>query len=265
MRREEEIRNAVKKHYGEIAERRGGSCCAPSCCGAPATQQTISTDAARLGYSRDDLLSAPRESNMGFGCGNPIAVASLRPGEVVVDLGSGAGFDCFLAAKKVGPQGKVIGVDMTEEMLERARRSAAAGGYANVEFRRGKIEQLPLDDRTADVVISNCVINLSPEKAKAFRETYRVLKPGGRLAVSDIVANAPLPDEIRNDLDLHSCCIGGAATVDEVRAMLQEAGFVDIRIDLKEQSRAFIKDWVPGSGAEQYVVSAEIHATRPAP
>lgn len=200
---------------------------------------------------------------MGLGCGNPQAIAGLKVGETVVDLGSGGGFDCFLAAAKVGETGRVIGVDMTPEMVNKARENARQGDYSNVEFRLGEIEHLPIADDSADVIISNCVINLSPEKQKVFREAYRILKPGGRLAISDVVATAILPPELKNDLDLLSRCVSGAAAPEEIVKMLQTAGFRDIRIQTQEKSREFIKQWIPGTNVQDYVVSATIEAGKP--
>ncbi len=198
-----------------------------------------------------------------MGCGNPQAIAELKPGETVLDLGSGGGFDCFLAAKQVGPTGTVIGVDMTGEMIERARENAKKAATANVEFRLGEIEHLPVADETVDVILSNCVINLSPDKPAVFRDAFRVLKRGGRLAISDIVATAPLPEEVRNDVELHVGCMAGAATTDELRSMLTEAGFAEIRIAPQEESLALIREWLPESNLADYVVSATIEAVRP--
>jgi ubiquinone/menaquinone biosynthesis C-methylase UbiE len=216
-----------------------------------------------MGYSDAELAGAPEGANLGLGCGNPQAIAALKSGETVIDLGSGAGFDCFLAAEQVGPAGRVIGVDMTHEMLAKARANAARIGATNVEFRLGELEHLPLADNIADVVISNCVINLVPDKAQVFREAFRVLKPGGRLAVSDVVNTAPLSDALRADPALLCGCIGGAAPVDEVETWLREAGFVDIRVAEKPESREFIQGWAPGLGIENYVVSAAIEARKP--
>ena len=200
---------------------------------------------------------------MGLGCGNPQAIASLKPGETVLDLGSGGGFDCFLAARAVGESGKVIGVDMTHEMVSKARENAAKAGFNNVEFRLGEIEHLPVADNSVDVIISNCVINLSPEKHKVFEDSFRVLKPGGRLAVSDVVATAELPEEVKSDLALHAGCIAGASLIDEVDAMLRRSGFRNIRIKPKDESRDFIRTWAPGRKIEEYVVSATIEAVKP--
>jgi ubiquinone/menaquinone biosynthesis C-methylase UbiE len=217
---------------------------------------------SRLGYSHQDLASVPQGADMGLGCGNPRAIAALRRGEMVLDLGSGGGFDAFLAAREVGDNGRVIGVDMTPEMLSKARRNAAQGRFGNVEFRLGEIENLPVADASVDVIISNCVINLSPDKPRVFREAWRVLKPGGRLAISDVVASTELPASMRDDPYLHSACVAGASLIGDLETWLAEAGFVEIRIRPKDESRNFIKDWVPGSGVENYVLSATIEAIK---
>ncbi len=256
------VRNSVRSDYTEVA-RVGGmaGCCdteATGCCDSGAEKSLA------MGYSAEELAAAPEGANMGLGCGNPRAIASLRAGETVVDLGSGGGFDAFLAAGPVGPSGLVIGVDMTPAMVSKARANAAKAGVRNVEFRLGEIEHLPVADSVADVIISNCVINLSPDKAQVFREAFRALKPGGRLAISDVVASKALPAEFRADLKLLSGCISGAAAVDELERWLAESGFVDIRIAPKEESRSFIRDWAPGRRVEEYVVSASIEAVKPA-
>ncbi|MCK4573352.1 MAG: arsenite methyltransferase, partial [candidate division Zixibacteria bacterium] len=211
----------------------------------------------------DEMTSVPDGANLGLGCGNPQAIANLKPGETVIDLGSGAGFDCFLAANRIGSEGRVIGVDMTADMIGRARENAEKGGYWNVEFRLGEIEHLPVADNSADVIISNCVINLSPDKASVFRDAFRVLKPGGRLAVSDVVATAELPEKIRNDMAMYSGCISGAASIDNLQKMMAEAGFENISIKPKNESREFIREWAEGSRIEDYVVSALIEAVKP--
>jgi ubiquinone/menaquinone biosynthesis C-methylase UbiE len=216
-----------------------------------------------MGYSDSELAAAPDGANLGLGCGNPQAIAALKPGEVVIDLGSGAGFDCFLAAEQVGATGRVIGVDMTHEMLAKARAAAVRIGAANVEFRLGELEHLPVADNTADVVISNCVINLVPDKAQVFREALRALKPGGRLAVSDVVNTAPLSETLRSDPTLLCGCIAGAAPAAQIEAWLADAGFVAIAVAAKPESRELIQGWAPGLGIENHVVSATIEARKP--
>jgi SAM-dependent methyltransferase len=209
------------------------------------------------------MALAPEGANLGLGCGNPQAIADLKPGDVVLDLGSGGGFDCFVAAKAVGESGRVIGVDMTHEMIVLSRKNALKTAYGNVEFRLGEIENLPVADSSVDVIISNCVINLSPAKPRVFREAFRVLRSGGRLAVSDMVASGKLTEELQGDLASYSACIAGASPVDELSTMIEAAGFTDIRIEPKEESRSFVKDWVPGKGIENYVLSATIEAVKP--
>ncbi len=275
--RRDSVREAVRDRYAEIA-RSGSPCCGGSSCCSPAVD-TVATDAGKeqasldrkvgreqslkLGYSEEELAAVPEGADLGLGCGNPQAIAALQPGEVVVDLGAGAGFDCFLAARAVGPEGLVIGVDMTPDMVGKARQNARNAGYDNVEFRLGEIEHLPVADATSDVIISNCVINLSPDKPAVYAEAFRVLKPGGRLAVSDVVATAELPAEWREDMRLMSACIAGASILNEVESMLREAGFVNINIEPKEQSREFIQEWEPGRKLDDYVLSANIQATKP--
>ena len=246
------IRQEVRRRYGATAS--GKSACADDCC--------TSTDPAVLGYSITDTATAPEAANLRLGCGNPLAIASLKEGQVVLDLGSGAGFDCFLAARAVGENGKVIGVDMTHEMLIKARDNAQKNGFTNVEFRLGEIEALPVADNTIDVVISNCVINLSPEKQRVFNEAFRVLKTGGRLAVADIVATAPLPDDVRADWSAYTGCMAGASQITDLEHMLQAAGFNDIKIAPKDSSRSFIREWLPGKRIEDYLVSATIEAVK---
>lgn len=266
----DEIRQSVRDSYSKVAEvSNAGGCCAPSlgntgagCC-APTVEINV-LHSTRFGYSENDINAVPAGADMGLGCGNPRAIASLKTGDVVLDLGSGGGFDCFLAASEVGATGRVIGVDMTPAMVSKARGNATQGDYAHVEFRLGEIEYLPVADASVDVIISNCVINLSPDKAQVFRETFRVLKPGGRLAIADVVASTELPAHIRNDLTLFSGCMAGASVVSELEGFLATAGFTDIRIAPKDESREFIKDWAPGRGIEEYVISATIEAVRPA-
>jgi arsenite methyltransferase len=260
----DEIRNGVREAYGKIAAARqgGDGCCASGCCessmGAPGARAA----AKNSGYSPAELAGAPERSNLGLGCGNPSAIAALRPGETVLDLGSGGGFDCFLAAEQVGPSGAVIGVDMTPEMIALARENAGES-TANVEFRLGEIEGLPVADGVVDVILSNCVINLSPDKPAVYREAFRVLRSGGRLVLSDIVATGPLPDRTRHDMGLHVECVAGAATIDEHKAALAEAGFQEISIQLQEGSREAIQEFISGTGFENYVVSATIQAMKP--
>ena len=260
--RQDEIRTVVRKSYAEVAKRGSADfCCSPSTCDAEAVIP-IENFSKHMGYSEEQVLGVPEGANMGLGCGNPQAIAALQPGETVVDLGCGGGFDCFLAAQQVGQTGRVIGVDLTPDMISKARENARKGSYTNVEFRLGEIEHLPVADQAVDVIISNCVINLSPDKLDVYREAFRILKPGGRLAISDVVATAPLPPEIKDDLALVSGCIAGAATINEIEEMLLEAGFQDIRILTQEESREFIREWVPGRNIEEYIVSATIEAVK---
>ena len=257
------IRHAVRTNYGKVAQAGNSGCCPTSSCCSPRGASSADAISVQLGYSNEDVSAVPEGANMGLGCGNPQAIASLKPGEIVLDLGSGGGFDCFLAARAVGEKGKVIGVDMTPEMVSKARENAAKAGFKNVEFRLGEIEHLPVAENSVDVIISNCVINLSPEKHKVFADAFRVLKVGGRLAVSDVVATAELPDEVKNDLALHAGCMAGASLIGEVEAMLRESGFRNIRIQPKDESREFIRTWAPGRNVEDYVVSATIAAVKP--
>jgi len=227
--KDNEIRQSVRERYAEAAGKK------TSCCGSGAglnwaNQQLANSFSKQIGYSEDDLQSVPDGANLGLGCGNPVALASLKEGEVVLDLGSGPGFDCFLAANKVGKSGKVIGVDMTPEMLEKARDNGAKGNYDNVEFRLGEIENLPVADKSIDAIISNCVINLSPDKERVFAEAYRVLKPRGRLMVSDMVLLENLPENIRQSARAYSHCIAGASLKDNYLKMIEKAGFKDVKI-----------------------------------
>ena len=260
--KKDEIKKVVRDGYAQVA-RGNASCCLPmssDCCGGGGAARDIGK---RIGYSDSELQSAPEGANLGLGCGNPLALASLKSGETVVDLGSGAGFDCFLAANQIGQAGRVIGVDMTPEMIATAKENAHKAGIKNCDFRLGEIESLPVEDDTVDVVISNCVINLSPEKERVFQEAFRVLKPGGRLAVSDVVATTQLPEKIRNDLALHMGCIAGASVIDELESMIKEAGFTNVSIKPKDESRTFIHNWAPGRNIEDYILSAVIEATKP--
>lgn len=258
----EDIRDAIRKNYAQVAANGSeGGCCAAGCCccGAPVDTQHSSV---KLGYTQDDLSNMPPDANMGLGCGNPIAIAALKEGEAVLDLGCGGGFDCFLASRRVGESGCVIGVDMTPDMITLARKNAERGGYTNVDFRLGEIEHLPVADGSIDVIISNCVINLSLDKEQVFKETFRVLKRGGRLSISDVVATEQIPQQIRNDLQLIASCIGGAEHVDDVRTMLKNAGFHDISLTPEENSREIIKSWGLGKDIESYVASCNIEAIK---
>ena len=260
------LRDNVRKVYTKVANAEQESdCCgsAVSCCGTSDETAINTLISTRLGYSQTDLDMVPDGADMGLGCGNPQAIAALQAGEVVIDLGSGGGFDCFLAAQQVGETGHVIGIDMTPDMISKARQNASNGQFENIEFRLGEIEYIPVADNTADVIISNCVINLSPDKAQVFREIYRVLKPGGRIAISDVVATVELPDEMRNDPQLIAGCMGNASLIDDLQNDIEAAGFSDISILPKDASREFIKDWAPGLGVEDYVVSASIEGRKP--
>ncbi len=264
------IKDLVRTRYGSIAaDGDAAACCAPapaaagsSCC-APAAPADRDAKALRMGYSAAELAAIPDGANLGLGCGNPQAIAGLRAGETVIDLGSGAGFDCFLAARQVGPSGRVIGIDMTHEMLARARANAARIGAGQVEFRLGELEHLPVADNTADVILSNCVVNLVPDKAQVFREAFRALKPGGRLAISDVVNTAPLPDDLARDPALLCGCVSGAAAVGAIEGWLRDAGFRAISVTPRPESRDLIASWAPGTGIEACVVSASIEAVKP--
>ena len=258
------VRNTVRKYYGKVTEKKDPvSGCISTCCGNGSETFPVEKIGQVIGYSKEDLASAPEGANLGLGCGNPHLLAGLKPGESVLDLGSGGGFDCFIAAQKVGETGRVIGVDMTPEMITKARRNAATVQAENVEFRLAEIERLPVKDNTIDVVISNCVINLSPEKPAVFREIFRVLKPGGRLAISDIVATTLLPPDVRSDPLLLCGCIGGAAAVEDLEVTLRRTGFTDIAIQIREESRQIIQEWFPDHKIAPYVAAATIAATKP--
>ncbi|KAA3617947.1 MAG: methyltransferase domain-containing protein [Calditrichaeota bacterium] len=254
----QKILTVVRENYAEIAKAEGSGCC-----GGGQNKVDPIQISKNLGYSQAEVDAIPEGANMGLGCGNPQAIASLKTGETVLDLGCGGGFDCFLAAQSVGETGTVIGVDMTPEMIAKSRANAEKAGSNQVQFRLGEIEHLPVADNSIDVIMSNCVINLSPDKQQVYNEALRVLKPGGRLAISDIVATVELPEEVRENMDLYSACIAGASLLDDLSAMLKNAGFIDIRIEPQEASREFIKEWVPGSSVDDYLVSASIQATKP--
>jgi ubiquinone/menaquinone biosynthesis C-methylase UbiE len=253
----DEIRDSVREAYTSVARKDEDACCAGAgCCSISGTAPEV------LGYSASDLAAVPEGAELGLGCGNPVALASISPGEVIIDLGSGAGFDCFLAARRAGPGGRVIGVDMTPDMISKSRKNAASGGFTNVEFRLGEIENIPAANDTADLILSNCVINLSPAKARVFAEAFRVLKPGGRLAVSDIVATREIPEAVRNDIAAYAGCVAGASSIVEIESILKAAGFQQIRITPKEESRAFINEWFPNVKAGDFVLSAIIEARK---
>ena len=250
----DEVRAVVREHYGTIA--RGATTgCAPGCCTA------VGSAAATLGYTADEAGAVPDGADLGLGCGNPTAIASLREGETVLDLGAGGGFDCFIAAHQVGPRGKVIGVDMTADMVSRARDNARKVNASNVEFRLGEIEHLPVADASVDAILSNCVINLSPDKPAVFREAFRVLRPGGRLAISDVVATGPIPVELQTQAAALAGCVSGAAPLADVRAMLAAAGFVDVEVTIAPRSAEIVGAWLPG--IERFVASARIEARKP--
>ena len=258
---EEDVKREVRDTYQNAAKGKNQNKNSKNnCCGGSCKPNEYSE---KLGYTKEELESVPQSCNMGLGCGNPQNIASLKKGETVLDLGAGGGLDVFLAAKQVGPNGKIYGVDMTPEMISKARDNAAKGNYKNVEFLLGEIEHLPLPNHSINVIISNCVVNLSTNKTRVFNEVFRVLKEGGRIAISDMVALKPLPKEMKDNKELYTNCISGALTIDELNKILSKAGFVDIIIDQDKNSRQFIKDWVPGSDAENYVVSAKIKAVKP--
>ena len=282
----QEQREVVRKRYAEAAARADGDAEEPTeahsrCCDGAgsasearetATQprssccESDSTGAShgqKLGYSSDELDSVAAGANLDLGCGNPNAIASLEPGETVLDLGSGGGFDCFLAAQEVGPDGFVIGVDMTPEMVGRARSNVAKNDVENVEFRLGEIENLPVPDEHVDVVISNCVINLSPAKGRVFEEAFRVLRPGGRLAITDVVLTAALPADVRADPESLAACVGGASTFETLESLLERAGFESVSIEPKAESDTFIREWSSEYALEEFLVSAEITGTKP--
>ncbi len=282
----ERIKTNVKENYGSIAKGEKKSCCGPTkCCGSDTGEQervnkflfAKSSDpgnlAKKFGYTDEELAAIPDEANLGLSCGNPTAIASLRPGEVVLDLGSGAGMDCFLAASKVGPEGNVIGVDMTPEMIDKANNNLSVSEFNNIEFRHGEIESLPVDDNSVDVVISNCVLNLVPDKLKAFREIFRVLKPGGRMAVSDIVKLKKLPDVIQNDPDAVSACMAGALMYDEYLSAISQAGLSDVEVLSKQDFGemffvtdgpfgASMKEVFDGGDASGFIVSIKVSARK---
>lgn len=257
------LRQLVRNQYARTVTGQGCGCSGNTiggCCGSSADSERVNQ---LMGYSPEQLQSVVDGANLGLGCGNPIAIGEIKPGDVILDLGSGAGFDCFLAAKKVEPNGRVIGVDMTPEMLSKARQNAVKMGMNNVEFRLGEIEHLPVADNSVDIIISNCVINLSPDKRQVFTDAFRVLRSGGRLFISDVVGTADMPASLREQAALRTGCIAGAEPIDRIRFFLTEAGFQHIRIETNAHSRELISGWFPGSGAENYVASADIRAEKP--
>ncbi|MGE5508317.1 MAG: arsenite methyltransferase [Chitinophagales bacterium] len=262
-----ELKRAIREDYGAIA-RSGGSCCGPNACGC-GSQASLVTLGTQIGYAEADLAAVPEGANMGLGCGNPVALASLKEGETVLDLGAGGGFDCFLAARQVGAKGKVIGVDMTPDMVEKARRNAQQGGYTNVEFRLGEIENLPVADNSVDVIISNCVINLTINKRRVFDEAFRVLKPGGRLMVSDIVLLQPLPEELQKSIRAYVGCVSGAELESSYLECIRHAGFSNVEVVGEEHFPVdFLTSYVEASPEQlsqvaSAVVSAKVRAEKP--
>lgn len=262
----DEHRQQVRDAYAQVAQAdNNGDACGvgSSCCGVSDDSAINTLISTRLGYSQGELDKVPSGADMGLGCGNPKAIAALKPGETVIDLGAGGGFDCFLAAHEVSDSGQVIGIDMTPDMLSKARNNALKGNFSNVEFRLGEIENLPVANDTANVIISNCVINLSPNKARVFEEAFRVLKPGGRLAISDVVATVELPEEMRTDAALIAGCMGNASLIEDLEQMIKAAGFDNVRIEPKDESKEFIRDWAPDHNVTDYVVSASIEGIKP--
>jgi arsenite methyltransferase len=257
----EKIREHVKKRYGEIAVADCSSC-SSGCCSSSCRLSSPKYVAWKTGYSPDDLESVPEASVLGLGCGNPVALASLKEGKTVLDLGSGGGIDVFLAAKKVGTTGKVIGVDMTEAMVERAKGIASDHGYKNVEFRLGEIENLPVEDGTVDVIISNCVVNLAPDKLKVFKEAYRVLKPNGRLMVSDLVTEGELPENVRNSFDAWAACIAGALEKGEYLEKIKQAGFHNVKV---VSQKPYTIDVSPELRRKIVSIQVEAHKNSPPP
>ena len=275
--KQDEVKTIVREGYAKVAKGSGrASAPASSCCGTTTPRET----SRRMGYSDEEMSAAPEGANLGLGCGNPVALASMKPGETILDLGSGAGFDCFLAAKQVGAKGRVIGVDMTPEMLDKARENARQAGVANVEFRLGEIESLPVADGSVDAVISNCVINLAPDKKRVFAEAFRALKPGGRLMVSDIVLTAPLPKAVQDSVSAYVGCLAGASLKADYLKAIERAGFRDVQVASEEPfpvdmmqndptAQAVVKDLkVTPEEAQRIagtIVSVKVSARKPGP
>lgn len=262
MKRKEEIRSFIRNNYAKVATKGGSGCCSGSSCCCSGNLTDVAEVSEKIGYTNEDLENVPTGANMGLGCGNPIAIAQLKEGEVVLDLGCGGGFDCFLALNKVGESGYVIGVDMTPDMISLARENAEKSGYNNIEFRLGEIEHLPVEDNSINVIISNCVINLALDKKLVFKDAFRVLKPGGRLAISDVVATAELTEELKEDLSLIAGCIGGAEYIENIKKMLEGAGFKDIKMIPKDNSKEIVNSWAPGRNIGDYIASYIIEAIK---
>lgn len=255
-----DVRNAVRNSYRKIAI---GNAKEDGCCGGSINLKKSSIEISRkIGYSDEEISTVPEEANMGLGCGNPQLIANIKEGETVIDLGSGGGFDCFLASKKVGTKGYIIGVDMTPEMISKSRVMSRKYRYRNVDFRLGEIENLPVADNTADVIISNCVINLSPNKQRVYNEAYRVLKKGGRIAISDIVLIRELTKEMKQDEKLYCGWVTGASSVEELKLYLEKAGFSDIKIETKEVSKEYAEKWGHNLKVGEYIMSASIKAIK---
>ena len=267
--KDKNIKKLVRESYGKIAKQYSNCCGNKTSCSC-SKSNNFDEISKSIGYTEKDIKEIPVGSNLGLGCGNPIAYTSLKEGETVLDLGSGAGFDCFLAANKVGVKGKVIGVDMTPEMLEKARENALKGNYENIEFRLGEIENLPVGDNSVDVAISNCVINLSADKQRVFREVYRVLKPGGRIAISDTALLKSLPKRIQESIEAYVGCVGGAVIIDKYKRIVEASGLKDVRITVKGSSecidpdtkgppgRAILDGLGEDESLEEYVVSVYV-------
>lgn len=257
----EEIREFIRKNYEGVALK-GSQGCGCNTLQSEGNPLDLNELSLSIGYSESDLTDMPNDANMGLGCGNPIAIAALKEGERVLDLGSGGGFDCFLARRQVGEIGFVIGVDMTPEMIRLSRKNAEKSRYSNMEFRLGEIEHLPIADASVDVIISNCVINLSLEKEQVFKDAYRVLKHGGRLSISDIVATAELPQNIKQDMSMMAGCVSGAEYTDNIKRMLENAGFSNIKMIPKDNSKQILKTWAPDRNIEDFVTSFIIEAQK---
>ncbi|MBR0598754.1 arsenite methyltransferase [Sinanaerobacter chloroacetimidivorans] len=262
MGNKEEVRNFIRKNYANVALKgsNGGCCSGGCCCGGDSFD--INEASARIGYTEENLSNIPADANMGLGCGNPLAIVSLKKGETVLDLGSGGGFDCFLAREQVGEQGYVIGVDMTPEMVSLARKNAEESGFTNIDFRLGEIEHLPVLNESIDVIISNCVINLSLDKEQVFKEAFRVLKSGGRMSLSDIVITSELPQNVKENLALTASCISGAESVENLESMLYKAGFQHVKMTPKLNSKEIIRNWNLGNHLEDFVASYLIEAEK---